>query len=159
MLWSKLNDFFFYIFLSFLAERSNTVPDRSIRDVNSTPTTSSFSPVRRRSIHMSSADSPRRLNKEKGVSYDSMATRIGRQLREITSSQSSESGNITICLEILFYFQSSSSDSHYRHYLTPDFLLHILLFHFCSHLLVFFLLHIVMCSSPLLFTIWHYMHY
>ncbi|XP_042855866.1 E3 ubiquitin-protein ligase rnf168-like isoform X1 [Penaeus japonicus] len=92
-------------------ERSNTVPDRSIRDVNSTPTTSSFSPVRRRSIHMSSADSPRRLNKEKGVSYDSMATRIGRQLREITSSQSSESESEDVSLSSSSRYKKSGKEN------------------------------------------------
>ncbi|XP_037805200.1 E3 ubiquitin-protein ligase rnf168-like [Penaeus monodon] len=89
-------------------ERSLSLPDRSVRDVNSTPTTSSFSPIRRRSIHASTMDSPRRLNK---VAYDSMATRIGRQLREITSSQSSESESEDIGLSSPTRYKKSGKEN------------------------------------------------
>ncbi|XP_047477633.1 E3 ubiquitin-protein ligase rnf168-like isoform X2 [Penaeus chinensis] len=90
-------------------DRSLSLPDRSARDVNSTPTTSSFSPVRRRSLHASTMDSPRRLNKEKGI--DSMATRIGRQLREITSSQSSESESEDIGLSSPTCYKKSGKEN------------------------------------------------
>ncbi|XP_063599054.1 E3 ubiquitin-protein ligase rnf168-like isoform X1 [Penaeus indicus] len=91
-------------------DRSLSLPDRSVRDVNSTPTTSSFSPVRRRSIHSSTMDSPHRLNKEKG-GIDSMATRIGRQLREITSSQSSESESEDIGLSSPTRYKKSGKEN------------------------------------------------
>ncbi|XP_027218400.2 E3 ubiquitin-protein ligase rnf168 isoform X2 [Penaeus vannamei] len=92
-------------------ERSLSLQERSSRDVSSTPTTSSFSPVRRRSIHASTMDSPRRLNKEMGIAYDSMATRIGRQLREITSSQSSESESEDIGLSSPTRYKKSGKEN------------------------------------------------